>query len=267
MKNILGFGISGQPVSPETAAAPDCGSAPVRSLVSVRFEDGRILTYYNDRFVLEPGDRVFVSGKLAGKPGVVENVTTKFRINLADYQKVISKAGCEVHGTYESVLDKMVSFGSDAVSPDDFRTLVMPPKHWEGQEEQEDEEIIVGEGFELAVHDIESSEDFSSVIRDRAAEYCCSGKVAYIGIRDGIGTAFIKGSSWYEVNFRLSGDMITELYCDCPYPGLCKHILAVALTIKVLADFGGIDISRDFTALDADRFWDMAAVSAKKVIL
>lgn len=73
---------------------------PVRSLVSVRFiQDGRAFTYYNDKFALEVGDHVFVSGQLAGQLGIVEKVTTRFKINLADYQRVISKASAAIHGT------------------------------------------------------------------------------------------------------------------------------------------------------------------------
>lgn len=268
MKSILGFGIGEQSGTPDIAAAPESVPAPVRSLVSVSFlDDGRVLTYYNDRFVLQPGDRVFVSGKLAGKVGVVEKVTTKFKINLADYQRVIARAGGSVHGTYEAVLDKMVSFGNDAMSPDEFKTWILPPAHCDDDEDDTGDQFIVGDGYEISIHDIEETEDVSRTVLERAVEYCRSGKVAYIGVKDGVGTAFIEGSSWYEVNFSLNGETITELYCDCPYPGLCKHILAVALTVRALADFGRIDLSHDFTALDADRFWDMVAHSAKKITL
>lgn len=268
MKSILGFGSDAMTSSRDMDTVPSNDPNFIRSLVSVSFiDDGRVLTYYNDRFALQPGDRVFVSGKLAGKVGIVEKVTTKFKINLADYQRVIARAGGPVHGTYEAVLDKMVSFGSDAMTPDEFRAWIMPPAHCDDDEDDTGDQFIVGDGYELSIHDIENSEDVSREILDRAVEYCRSGKVAYINVTDGIGTAFIDGTSWYEVNFRLSGETITELYCDCPYPGLCKHILAVALTVRVLADFGKIDLSRDFTALEADRFWDMVAHSAKKITL
>ena len=103
---------------------------PVRTLVQVRFEgDGRVLTYYNNRFQLNPGDRVFVSGRLAGKPGIVESVTTKFKINLANYEKIISVASLEIHGTYERIIDKMVSYDSAAVSAAQFRSWCMPPEN------------------------------------------------------------------------------------------------------------------------------------------
>ena len=67
MKSILGFSV-GEPPEETPAAAQAESAEPVRSLVSVSFpDDGRTLTYYNDGFALEPGDRVFVEGKLAGR--------------------------------------------------------------------------------------------------------------------------------------------------------------------------------------------------------
>ena len=117
MKSILGFGIEEKPAPATADLVPQEPVQPVRSLVTVRFpEDGRSLTYYNDRFDLKEGDLVFVSGKLAGKPGVVQHVITRFKINLSNYQKIIAKAGSPIHGYFESVLDKMVSYDHAALS-------------------------------------------------------------------------------------------------------------------------------------------------------
>ncbi len=269
MKSILGFGIGENPAAERIAVTPKEGRDPVRSLVSVRFiRDGRAFTYYNDKFTLEVGDLVFVSGRLAGQLGVVEKITTRFRINLADYQRVISKASAAVHGTYEPVLDKMVSYDREAMSPEEFRAWILPPAHWDGDgcEDREDE-IIIGEGYELNLSELESSDDVDADVLDRAADYCRGGKVAYISVRDGIGTAFVDGSSWYEVSFRLRGDAMTEMYCDCPYPGLCKHLLAVALTIRAMVTHGDLDPEADFVAIAAGRFWSMAARTARRVTL
>lgn len=42
---------------------------PVKSLVKIRFHSHGIeLAYYNDRFDLQPGDVVYVSGKRLAKP-------------------------------------------------------------------------------------------------------------------------------------------------------------------------------------------------------
>jgi len=268
MKSILGFGISEKPESSNIDITPSDSVQVVRSLVSVRFiGDGRAFTYYNDKFALEEGDYVFVSGKLAGKLGVVESVSTKFKINLADYQRVISKASGSIHGTYESILDKMVSYNLDALSPDEFRTWVMPPKGWDKKEDDPEDEIIIGDGYELHLPELEAADEVSPAVLQRAVEYCREGNVAYLCVRDGVGTAFINGTTWYEVNFRLEGDTMTEMYCDCPYPGLCKHLLAVALTVRALVMKGKLQPDEDFVAIDSNRFWNMVARTTKKVTL
>lgn len=268
MKSILGFGIGEKPETESIICTTLESQLPVRSLVSVRFiRDGRTLTYYNDKFALEVGDHVFVSGKLAGQLGIVEKVSTKFKINLADYQKVIAKANTAIHGTYESVLDKMVSYDHDAMTPDEFRAWILPPAHWEDDADDEDEEVIVGDGYELSLESLERCDEASPVILERAADYCRNGKVAYISVCHGVGTAFVEGSSWYEVNFSLNGDSMTEMYCNCPYPGLCKHLLAVALTIRAMVKIGKLDADRDFIAIDDSRFWNMVARSTKRITL
>lgn len=142
----------------------------------------------------------------------------------------------------------------------------MPPRDWNEEDESEDE-IIVGDGYELSILAPEESEDVSPAILQRALDYCRDGSVAYICMRNGAGTAYINGTSWYEVNFEIDGDTITEMYCDCPYPGLCKHLLAVALTIRALAENGKLRPEEDFVAIDSNRFWNMVARTTKKVTL
>lgn len=265
MKSILGFGIEETEETVKTAPAPAAEQAPVRSLVLVRFiGDGRAFTYYNDLFDLAVGDRVFVSGKLAGKPGIVEKITTKFRINTADYKKVISRTCTSIRGTYEEMIDKMVSYDGCAVTPEGFRSWILPPKH---AEDDEEEEILTGDGYELSLPNLEEDDEAGQEALEKAVEYCRSGKVAYISVINGVGKAFIEGSKWYEVDFRLRGDMLTEMYCDCMYPGLCKHLLAAAITIRALAKTAGLVTERDFTAIDENRFWSMVAPTAKRVTL
>ena len=270
MKSILGFSVGDKPESKDITIVQKEELCPVRSLVSVQFvRSGRELTYYNDRFALEVGDRVFVSGKHAGEPGIVQKVTTKFRINLADYQRVISKAACTIHGTYESVMDKMVSYDRNALTPEEFRLWILPPVHWDSDESEidDDYEIVEGDGYELHLPDLENSDEASGSALERATGYCCEGRIAYISVRDGIGTAFVEGTDWYEVNFRLRGDVMSEMYCDCPFPGLCKHLLAVAMTIRALSKIGNLDTDSDFVAISEDKFWSMVAQTTKRITL
>ncbi len=269
MKNNIGFSIGETPVKEDIVVRPKEAPAPVCALVLVRFiRDGRAYTYFNDKFVLEIGDHVFVNGKLAGQLGVVEKITTKFKINLADYKRVISKASVTLHGTYESIIDKMVIYDRDALSPDAFRASILPPKHWDSDEdEKKEEEIIIGDGYELDLSALESNDEVNKAVLGRAIDYCQNGKVAYVAVRNGIGTAFVEGSTWYEINFRLCGNMLTEMYCDCFYPGLCKHLLAVAMTIQAMVKHGNLNPETDFVAIEENRFWNMVARTTKRVTL
>ncbi len=237
----------------------------VKSLVRVHFEDAAYeLTYFNDRFDLKPGDRVFVSGKRAGEVGIVNSVSTKFRIKASNYERVIALAQTPIHGTYKPVADKMLSYDAGALSPEGFRTWVMPP---EEPTEDEDEEIIYGDGYEIPLNDPHNAEGVDKVVFGRALNYCSGGRIGYISVRDGVGRAYVEGEHWYELDFRIRSNAIEEAYCDCPYPGLCKHLLAVAVTLSVMSNHGDLDLSRDFVLIDADRFFEMIKRNEQTITL
>ena len=64
---ISGFGGASKEgqETPAAREAEPVSAAPRKSVVQVCFpETGRSLAYYNDRFNLKAGDRVYVSGKL-----------------------------------------------------------------------------------------------------------------------------------------------------------------------------------------------------------
>lgn len=262
---ILGFGQDDS--KPEVAQQNRTVmvDTPVRSLVSINFERmHKPLTYYNDQFDLKPGDRVFVTGKLEGEIGIVESVTTKFRIRISDYQRVIAVAQTPIHGTYSSTGDMMLSYDSEALSPEDFRQWFLPPV--EKTEEPEDE-VIFGDGFEIIMDDFSASDGFDPAVLDRAIDYCRNGRVGYISVRNGIGKAFISGSHWYEIDFRLAGNVLKEAYCDCPYAGLCKHLLAVEVMLNAKQHHNEIDLSRDFMLVESNRFWNMVRHTRQAVTL
>ena len=130
MRRMIGFMTSNDPKS-ETPSVPSTirSITPVKSLVKVRFECHSMpLAYYNDRFDLQEGDVVYVSGKLAGEPGVVVSVTTKFRIHTSDYERVLSLLDLTIHGSFTGVRDKMVSFDQIAITPEQFAGWVTPPE-------------------------------------------------------------------------------------------------------------------------------------------
>ncbi len=236
---------------PQTEAC----ETPVESLVSVRFDGvGRDLTYFNDSFDLKAGDRVFVSGKLEDKVGCVTAVSRKFRIRRSDYECVIALAQTPVRGTYRPLADKMLSYDADALSPEAFRTWILPPE--EPLLDPEDE-IIYGEGYAIPLDDPHGAEEVDEKVFERAITYCSEQKIGYVSVRNGVGRAFVEGNDWYEIEFCLRDNAIAEAYCSCPYPGLCKHLLAVAVTLSVFAKNGDLDLGRDFVLIDANRFYGM----------
>lgn len=252
---IVGFGQTEEKMNSNNAIRSTNETAKVRSLVSISFEScSRALTYYNDQYDLKEGDRVFVSGEKEGEVGVVKSVTTKFRIRASEYQKVVSIAQTPIHGSYHPFADKMLSYDSNALAPDEFRKWILPP---EDVCEMNDD-IIVGDGYVIPLDEPGAAEDLDNPkVLDRAIEYCKEGAIGYVTIRDGIGKAFVEGTKWYEVDFELRNGYITEAYCGCPYPGLCKHLLAVAITLSIMSKKGDLDLNRDVTLIDATRFWKM----------
>ena len=262
MKSVLGF------LNPEKQEelAPvrekEISESPVRSVAEVRFlADGQVYPYYNDRFDLEVGDMVFVTGKKEGMPGVVISVTRKFKVDLSYYQKILSAAHITLRGTFTPIVNMMVSTDSEA-SPgaELFRAWVKAPKT-----EEQTAQIVYGEGYELPLDTLEQDKEVKPQILDRAVDYCESGNVRFLSLRDGVGTAFVEGGSWYEVNFRYANRQITELYCECPYPGLCKHELAAAIVLRKM--FEELNAETDFTAIEQRFFREMLSITRQKITL
>ncbi len=100
----------------------------VKSVVNVLFEDGRTFPYYNDTFDLKKGDVVYVDGKLAGKRGTVTDVTTKFKVDLEYYKRVLSKLDFDFHGEFLKMDHLMVSFSENALPFGQAKGCFFPPK-------------------------------------------------------------------------------------------------------------------------------------------
>lgn len=263
MKRLIGF-MANNDSQAEISSVPTAirGNTPVKSLVKVRFSSHPTpLAYHNDRFDLQEGDVVYVSGKLAREPGVVVSVTTKFRIHTSDYERVLSLLDLTIHGSFTRVRDKMVSFDHLAITPEQFGGWVTPPENPKKKrdEDEEDDEVISGEGYTIDINNIEDCEDITSAIAERAINYCMEGRVRYLCVLNGIGRAYVEGTKWYRVDFRFSDGVMTDIYCDCPYPELCKHEVAVALTLRMLFKQPQFKNASDFMALDRCVFWQLAS--------
>lgn len=261
MRRMIGFMTDNEPKAEvSSVSAAIRGITPVKSLVKVRFGCRSMpLAYYNDRFDLQEGDVVYVSGKLAGEPGVVVSVTTRFRIHTSDYARVLSLLDLTIHGSFTVVQDKMVSFDPIAITPEQFGGWVTPPKDPKEKKDEDEDEVISGEGYTIDINDIGASEDITSAIAERAVRYCAEGRVRYLCVRNGVGRAYVEGTKWYRVDFHFDGSMMTDIYCDCPYSDLCKHEVAVALTLRVLFKQSQFKNAADFIALDRRVFWQLAS--------
>lgn len=263
MKRMIGFMSSNEPKGESPSISTTIRSmTPVKSLVKVRFEYHSMpLAYYNDRFDLHEGDVVYVSGKLAVEPGVVVSVATKFRIHTSDYERVLSLLDLTIHGSFVAVRDKIVSFDQIAITPEQFGGWVTPPEdpRKKKDEDEEDDEVISGEGYTIDINHIEVCEDITPTIAERAVGYCTEGRVRYLCVQNGVGRAYVEGTKWYRVDFHFHDGMMTDIYCDCPYADLCKHEVAVAITLRMLFKQPQFINATDFMALDRRVFWQLAS--------
>ena len=72
-----------------------------KSIVAIRFKNiYKDYSYYNDKFDLKIGDRVYVDGKLSGLIGEVVDVDYNFKINLSKYKRVVGVVDTSVKGTF-----------------------------------------------------------------------------------------------------------------------------------------------------------------------
>lgn len=251
--------------SVEEQAAPAREEQPRPCVAKVYFERaGRSFDYYNDEFFLEPGDKVFVTGKFCGELGTVETVVTHFRIDLRKYKRVIAKPDMSMTGAFLIVNDKMVSFDTD-FDADRFAAVMIPPP----DPEDDEEEIVCGEGWSVGLADFESSDDVTAEKLVLAVDYIKECRVLYLSVKDGRGAAFIRGKELYRLDFSFDGETVSELYCSCRFNDdcLCKHELAALITLRMLTGRTELEGRKDFVAFDADFFRNFAAGAVKEVIL
>ena len=140
MKHPIGFCVQSkapEAASPTPAVQPEAAAVP--SVVRVYFpERDRAYSYYNDRFDLDEGDVVYVSGKLAGLLGRVAAVDYNFRIRLADYERVIGAADRNVRGTFYVFGSHMLTLDHGALPYAQVRSWFFPP--------EADGEFVTGHG-------------------------------------------------------------------------------------------------------------------------
>ena len=199
--------------------------APRKSVVQVYFP-GRnmILAYYNDRFDPQPGDLVYVDGKLEGKRGRVVEVNYNFKIKLSDYKRVIALVDTSVSGEFFAAGSHYVTFDPQTLSASKVRGWFKAP--------DTDEEYVSGSddtSFRLE-HLIDMN--VTAAIVERGHEYYIENKVRYLCVDGMKGYAVVEGTEPYELEFTYRDGEISNLTCSCFCSYNCKHEVAAMLQMK-----------------------------------
>ncbi|MCM1115837.1 MAG: hypothetical protein NC397_10120 [Clostridium sp.] len=230
----------------------------VRSVVTVHFINGREYPYYNDMFNLKVGDVVYVDGKLAGIPGRVTEVTTKFKVSLDFYKRVIAKLNLEFHGEFKKNSCFMLCDNPDVLTIEQVRKWYFPPR-------EEEEEFFVGDRYEIKLDNIMNCEDIDEFEFADAVDIVKDGEVKFITINNGKGFAIVKRNKPHLVEFEYSNGVIKNLLCDCIKPNLCDHSIAACIAVDILTEK---NIDRDepeFTAIDINEFLKIVSYTNKDI--
>ncbi len=247
---MIGFSISNKENKKEnieTVKPEIVEEKPVRSVVTVRFDNGREYPYYNDMFNLKEGDVVYVDGKLAGIPGRVTEVTTKFKVSLDFYKRVIAKLNLEFHGEFKKKSCFMMCENPKVLTIEQAKSWYFPPR-------EEEEKFFVGDGYRIKLDNIMNSEDIDYVDFDDAVDIVNDGEVKFITVKNGKGFAILKRNKPHLVEFEYSNGVVSNLLCDCIKPNLCDHSLAACIAIDIMTKNDTDRDNSEFTALDINEF-------------
>ena len=200
-----------------------------KSVVRVRFPDkGMALAYYNDKFDLHIGDRVYVDGKMEGIQGRVVEVSYHFKIKVSEYKKVIAVVDTHVEGELFAAGSHFVAFDPDVLSYEQVFTWLKAP-------EEEEEVEVSTDGISFPLEDL-SQMDITGAIAQRGHEYYMDNNVRCVGISGSQGRAIVEGTQIYEVEFCYQDGQISDLVCNCPCTCHCKHEVAAMLQMRETLD-------------------------------
>ena len=233
--------------------APQQSNTPAvkKSLVDVHFPDRNLTcTYYNDSFDLQPGDLVFVEGKLEGKRGRVVKVSHTFKIKLSDYKRVIGMADTQVIGEFHLAGSHFITTDSGALNYEQIITWFKAPSA--------EDETVSGEGDEaFSLHDL-GGMHIEKDVADKGYDYFMENRVVYIELKYGKGRAIVSGTKPYEVEFNFDNGTISGLVCSCYCSGACKHQFAAMLQLRETLDI----IAENYSFIDLQ---DYLAIVSKTV--
>lgn len=206
--------------------ANQIGITPRKSVVQVRFSGyGKALAYYNDSYDLQPGDLVYVSGKLEGQRGRVTEVNYNFKIKLSDYQRVIALVDTRVHGSFHMAGSHFVTFDNGALPVSQVRSWFLAPV-------KEEEEYASGsDDTSFLLSDLHGM-GVSGAIAERGHNYYLENRVRYLCVDGTHGYAIVEGTEPYEVEFEYRNGAISSLTCSCWCNYHCKHEFAAMLQLR-----------------------------------
>lgn len=210
-------------------AAPE-ERPPRRSVVRVHFPQRNMtLAYYNDRFDLRYGDIVYVDGKLEGKLGRVEEINYNFRIDLADYKRVIAVVDTTVSGRFYLAGSHFLTFDRSALPREKVVSwFKAPPKP--------DVEYVSGSDESSFSLDNLNGIRIDPAAAGRGCSYYAENRVRYLCLDGTKGYALVEGTKPYDVEFEFSDGMIYALTCSCYCAGACKHEYAAMRQMQELFD-------------------------------
>ena len=246
------------------------------NIVYVRFEGCKEYPYINDKFDLAAGDKVYVDGKLAGQIGEVTEIITQFKVSLKYYKKVLQKVDMDIKGEFAKNENFFVASNNDALPFEQLFSWLQGPKATDSEEEPE--EFICGDGYELELDMLDNIEDAKDDgetfiktcdFRD-AQELAESGALAFVTVKKGRGMAAIKCKRGCNiVDFDFDGDkmLMSNIFCTCISPRLCEDIIAVAYALNEAIKGLSLPRDADITLIEEELFNIVTQDKATTVIV
>ncbi len=199
-----------------------------RSIVAVKFKGiYKPYSYFNDKYELRVGDKVYVSGKLSGNIGTVVDIDYNFKINLDKYQKVIGIVDTSVKGSFYSLGDDyLISFDKKALNAEKVAAW------FNGPLSEKDVYVTGSDDSKIDLEDIEIMDvDRDSVIN--GIYFCEHNSIKYLSVNGNNGYCLIDDEGDINnVEFNYCCNKVSNLTCDCYRTGLCFHKYAALLKLK-----------------------------------
>lgn len=202
-----------------------------KSIVAIRFKNiYKDYSYYNDKFDLKIGDRVYVDGKLSGLIGEVVDVDYNFKINLSKYKRVVGVVDTSVKGTFYMWDNYFLTFDKSLSAQ-----KILP---WFIPINSEEEQYVSGSDdskFEL--------DEFKNMKIDEEIVYYGNIMatndyfIKYLSVNDGKGCCLIDDDYIHDVDFSYKYGKVSNLVCDCYHTTMCRHKYASMIMLKKVVDY------------------------------